>query len=75
VIRVGESWRTRNGHRRWVSMPLGLLVLFFAITWPYWAVLYSIKLIVLLFYICYCIVRWLVITIGEIHGAYTHARE
>lgn len=22
-IRVGESWTTRNGHRRWVSMSLG----------------------------------------------------
>ena len=21
-IRVGESWQARNGHRRWVSMPL-----------------------------------------------------
>jgi hypothetical protein len=22
-IRVGESWTARNGHRRWVSAPLG----------------------------------------------------
>lgn len=22
-VRVGESWRGRNGHRYWVSMPLG----------------------------------------------------
>jgi len=22
MIRVGESWTARNGHRRWVSMPL-----------------------------------------------------
>ena len=22
MIRVGESWQARNGHRRWVSMPL-----------------------------------------------------
>jgi hypothetical protein len=22
-IRVGESWTTRNGHRRWVSVSLG----------------------------------------------------
>jgi len=21
-IRVGESWQARNGHRRWISMPL-----------------------------------------------------
>ena len=21
-VRVGESWQARNGHRRWVSMPL-----------------------------------------------------
>lgn len=26
-VRVGESWQARNGHRRWVSMPLHDLLL------------------------------------------------
>lgn len=33
-IRVGESWQARNGHRRWVSMSLGDLML----GWGVWAV-------------------------------------
>jgi len=34
TIRVGESWQARNGHRRWVSMPLHDLL----IGWGAWAV-------------------------------------
>ena len=43
AIRVGESWQARNGHRRWVSMPLhdvlalGLLgALFWVPLWLLW---------------------------------------
>lgn len=34
TIRVGESWQARNGHRRWVSMPLHDLLF----AWGAWAV-------------------------------------
>jgi hypothetical protein len=41
TIRVGESWQARNGHRRWVSMPLhDVLALGFLGAWlvlPLWA--------------------------------------
>lgn len=40
TIRVGESWRARNGRRRWVSMPLRDALAFgavgFALTAPFW---------------------------------------
>ena len=42
-IRVGESWTARNGHRRWVSMPLhdlligwGVLAVFVLPFWLLW---------------------------------------
>ena len=28
AIRVGESWQARNGHRRWISMPLHDVLIF-----------------------------------------------
>lgn len=38
MIRVGESWQARNGHRRWVSMPLHDLLLSGLLGWGAWAI-------------------------------------
>jgi hypothetical protein len=38
-VRVGESWQARNGHRRWVSMPLHDFLFLGLLGWGAWAVI------------------------------------
>jgi len=46
-IRVGESWQARNGHRRWVSMPLHDLLAFGAAWAVFWLPLWLLWRLVL----------------------------